>query len=328
MSCDAMPYGYRILGHCARERKLVDYDKAFRAYADCDDLAETHEQAFLSSFQYDEAMQERATGDSLELDTRGFKGRCWSRFVWFDIDDSVNISSALERARRLCRHLLGLYRIDESELLPFFSGSKGFHIGLPTSLFAPKPADSFNTAVRWFAEEISATAKVGIDPAIYSKVQPLRAPNSRHSKTGLYKRFLTTQELLEVRVEAIVDRARNPLPFELPHEPGVDQRAVDDWEKASLQADRQAKVAIEFSSSRTDLNRATLDFICEGATEGERNTRLFSAAANLAEFGCPAQLAHALLTGSARDSGLKLSEIRRTIECGLNKNNTMKEAQE
>jgi len=44
---------------------------------------------------------------------------------------------------------------------------------------------------------------------------------------------------------------------------------------------------------------------------------LFSAAANLAEFGCPVALAHALLTEIALDSGLSPSDVRRQIDCGL-----------
>ena len=66
------------------------------------------------------------------------------------------------------------------------------------------------------------------------------------------------------------------------------------------------------------LNRATLDFIANGAGTGDRHRLLFSAAANLAEFGCPVELAHELLTEAALDSGLSPSETRRQIDCGLN----------
>ncbi|NOY29641.1 MAG: DNA primase, partial [Planctomycetes bacterium] len=41
------------------------------------------------------------------------------------------------------------------------------------------------------------------------------------------------------------------------------------------------------------------------------------AAANLAEFGCPAPLAHALLTEPGLDSGLAPKEVRRQIDCGV-----------
>ena len=42
-----------------------------------------------------------------------------------------------------------------------------------------------------------------------------------------------------------------------------------------------------------------------------------SAARNLGEFGCPFELALALLEPAARESGLPPSDIRRQIQCGL-----------
>src|SRR5688572_32147453 len=58
------------------------------------------------------------------------------------------------------------------------------------------------------------------------------------------------------------------------------------------------------------FNRLTLDFIRDGAPEGERQNRLYSAAANLREHGEPAALVHGLLTEAALDSGLPPSEVR------------------
>jgi hypothetical protein len=45
--------------------------------------------------------------------------------------------------------------------------------------------------------------------------------------------------------------------------------------------------------------------------------RTFQAAANLGEFDCPPELAHALLTDAALDSGLTPGETSRQIESGL-----------
>ncbi len=71
------------------------------------------------------------------------------------------------------------------------------------------------------------------------------------------------------------------------------------------------------ANGSASLNRATLDFIRDGAGSGDRHRLLFSAAANLAEFGCPVGLAHELLREAALDSGLSPSETRRQIDCGL-----------
>jgi hypothetical protein len=62
------------------------------------------------------------------------------------------------------------------------------------------------------------------------------------------------------------------------------------------------------------LNRGTIDFIRDGAPEGERATRLFGAAANLAELGSPLLLAFELLRPAALDCGLPPAEVARTIK--------------
>ena len=59
------------------------------------------------------------------------------------------------------------------------------------------------------------------------------------------------------------------------------------------------------------LNRTTLDSIRDGAGEGDRRRLLFSAAANLGEFGCSFARAFALLSPAARDSGLSPKEAHR-----------------
>lgn len=316
---DAMTYGYRIVGPCDRERKIVNYDRAFAAYAACDDLAQCHIEGFLSPFQYDHEIQTRIDDGIGRLDVRGFDGRCWSRFVWFDIDRDGDIDAATNDARRLASSMLERYRLDESELLVFFSGSKGFHVGLPTSLFDPTPAVTFNVAVRTLAEGLAASVGCSIDPSIYSKVQPLRAPNSKHGKTGRHKRFVTFDELLKVKPAAIVSASAEPIEFELPDAPEIDERAVADWRTACESVNRQAEAVKTFAGDRSELNRSTLQFIRDGADSGDRHRMLYSAAANLAELGCPVRLAHALLTEAALDSGLPPADVRRAIENGIGK---------
>lgn len=316
---DAMPLGYRIVGPCDRERRLVDYDRAFAAYAACDDLAQIDNESFLSPFQYNDAIRDRINDGVGRLDVRGFDGPCWSRFVWFDIDREGDIDAATKDARRLSLAIVERYDIDESELLLFFSGSKGYHVGLPTSLFNPSPGVMFNKAIRRFAEGLAASVGVLVDPVVYGKVQPLRAPNSRHGKTRRHKRFVTLDELLHVKPAAIVAKSAEPMPFELPDEPTIDERAVADWRSACESAKKQTEAVAKIGTDRTELNRSTLDFIRDGADEGDRHRMLYSAAANLAELGCSVRLAHALLTESALDSGLPPADVRRAIDNGLSK---------
>jgi hypothetical protein len=97
------------------------------------------------------------------------------------------------------------------------------------------------------------------------------------------------------------------------------------WEKTAaavaVAADSQQPPLHPEAGSQTDgrtaLNALTMDFLRSGATTGDRHRLLFSAAANLAEFGCPSELAEALLMPSALDCELKPADARRQILLGL-----------
>jgi hypothetical protein len=201
----------------------------------------------------------------------------------------------------------------------FFSGSKGFHIGVPTSLWGPVPSGSFHLVAKQFAVELSGQDKVRIDGSVYSKVQLLRAPNSRHPKTGLHKCHLTVDSLFKLSIRGILERAKAPCPFDVPEEPANCTKATTLWQSLVETVEHQTADSQRFPKAKpTRLNRSTIDFIRDGAVEGERANRLFSAAANLAEFGCPPDLAKALLEEAALDSGLKPKEMARQIESAFN----------
>ncbi|MEI7685501.1 MAG: DNA primase [Planctomycetota bacterium] len=304
-----------ILGALTEPRRTVDAAAAFRGYCSLDERAGVDREGYLSAFQFgnDYVVHLKEAGS-----VRGFDGYCWSPWLWFDFDCKDDLGAALADARRLASTTIERYRLDEDALLLFFSGAKGFHLGVPTSLWSAEPSRTFHTSARCFAEWICSVAGVSIDTAIYDRVRAFRAPNSWHPKTGLHKRRLTHEELMNLSLDGIRALATKPAPFEVPPSPPQNNQAKADWDAAVAavrdkpEARRQASDEI-----RLTLNRATLDFIRNGAPEGERSRRLFSAAANLSEFGCPGSLAHALLTEAARDSGLPPTEVRRQINCGL-----------
>jgi hypothetical protein len=173
---------------------------------------------------------------------------------------------------------------------------------------------------RRFAETIADQSAIAIDTGVYDKVRAFRAPNSRHDKTGLHKRRLTFDELLHLSTAAIKTLAAEPAPFDIPTAPALNSQAAADWRQATEQVGKRAEAntqrRLALNGSAT-LNRATLEFIRDGATAGDRHQLLFSAAANLAEFGCSLALAEALLSDAALDSGLSPSDVRRQIECGI-----------
>jgi hypothetical protein len=242
--------------------------------------------------------------------------------VWFDVDRPDDLDAALHDTRRLAAVILQRYpAMDDDDLLLFFSGSKGFHVGLPIT-WNPEPSTVFHRVARHFAEGLATLAGVRIDTSVYDRVRLFRAPNSRHAKTGLHKRRLTLHELMHLPADRVRQLASEPTPFVLPAVPAADPQAVRDWQAAEAAVAGETEMKAQRSAAVTNgaarLNRLTMDFLRDGAAPGTRALRLFSAAANLGEFGCPPALAHALLTEPALNSGLSPNEVKRQIECGLN----------
>jgi hypothetical protein len=299
-------------------RRPVDAGAALAAYAACDPQAKVEREAYLSAFVFGDDFRRhlKETGSS-----KGYDGPCWAPWLWFDIDGEGDLDAALRDARRLAAGILQRYpAMDEGDLLLFFSGSKGAHVGLPVT-WGPAPSVTFHRVARRLAEGLAAAAGASIDTGVYDKVRLFRAPNSRHPKTGLHKRRLTFDELMHLSADRVRQFAAAPEPFALPAVTAADVRAVADWQAAEAAVASEAEVKAQRRAAVADgtprLNRATLDFVRDGADQGDRHRLLFSAAANLAEFGCPPALAHALLTEAALDSGLPPADARRQIECGL-----------
>ena len=219
--------------------------------------------------------------------------------------------------------LIEKYDLRDEDLLVFFSGSKGFHVGLPTALWDPEPSKVFHKTAKAFAIARAEEAGVTVDTGVYDKVRAFRAPNSRHPKTRLHKRWFTIDELIRLSVDGIQKHSEVPYPVVLPKEVEPNDTAIKDWETVCRFLEQES-VSIGGHPELPSLNRRTMDFIREGAPQGQRHLRLFSAAANLAEFQCSEDLAFALLEETARDTGLPPKEVKQTISDALSESQITK----
>ena len=373
---DKCRYAFRIVGTPeGGKRRLIDAATAYSAYASCDSQCELQQESYLSSFWYGEEFRKHLSDRKT---VKGFDGVCWSPFLWFDIDRENNLEAAHHDTRKLCSYLKTDCHVADAAIEVFFSGGKGFHVGISSALWTPEPSRQYHHRCKSMAAELAAAAGITIDPAIYTLTQPFRAPNSRHRKSGLFKRRLTPMELETMTTADILQAATHPKQFALnTGDHGVNDRLRVVWRRleimesgtsarrrldtlesgtaarrrldtlesgcgrlcgASSHTTQPAKpLGTSEPSPQTDpattanvggtmnidggtmatLNRKTIDFIRHGAADGERARRLFSAAANLAEFACPEELAFALLTEAGLDTGLPPSEVKRQILCGL-----------
>lgn len=315
------PFGFQTVGRPHEARRPIDWGGEFSSRARLDSRIDPDQEAYLSLFRYTEALLRLVDNDG-NLRTSGYDGVCTAAWVFFDIDRSDDLLQALQDARALVFLLSARYELDDDRTLIFFSGSKGFHVGLPTSLFGPIPSIEFPQVVRCFAQRLAALAGVTIDEGIYDKSRLFRAPNSRHPSTELYKRHLSRRELDSLSISQVLELAKRPAAFAIPSQPPVHAQATADWCEAVELAQQQRNA---FTTRRRGEfpkpYHKTLDFIGQGAPEGERAQRLYAAARDLTECNCTPLSVFKLLQPPALKSGLGRAEIVRTIQRGIDKAN-------
>ncbi len=318
------PYAFRILGPLDGPRKRVHAEAAVAAYCRCDERARVDTEAYLSHFRFDESFREHlATTGS----TRDFNGETWAEELVFDIDAEGDLSAALEQARRLTATLVDKYEVPPKGFARHFSGSKGFHIAVPTRLWLASGSPNFHRVAGMFARRVAAAAGVTIDVGVYDRVRALRAPNSVHPKTGLHKRHIPADAFESISVDQILELARTAAPFDrlnCNYMPIVDGLAWE-WKCAEElvgeqdAAAEQLRAKIAAGLTKPVLNRMTLGIIRgEPIACGDRHRLIYSAARDLAEKGAPRHLVDALLREVALDTGLPPREVDRQLDCGFN----------
>lgn len=324
MSADTFNVGFRIVGPCTGERRRVKAAETFAAYCRCDTRAGVEQEAYLSAFQFDDGFAEHLARTGSPA---GFAGSTWAPFVWLDIDrdeSAGGIARALADTKRLVNTLDERFGVPPCVLVPFVSGGKGLHLGIPTALWAPSASADFHAVARQFAETVAAAAGVAVDVGVFDRVRAFRAPNSRHPKSGLHKRYVPVDMLDVITVNGVLSLARTPEAFDVPSTDGVESAdmLVAVWERAGravaekAAAAEQRRVEIASGGRAASVNKLTRAFLVGEVEVGDRHRLLYSASANLAELGCPLPAVRALLTEPALDLGLPPKDVARQIECG------------
>jgi hypothetical protein len=318
------PLTLRVVGDASNRREIVSNRKAVALYAAADPAVQPELPAFLGAFTYPKAILDHihATGS-----TRGYVGPVGVPELRFDIDDE-DLEGACRRAFKLARYVGDRYAMPTIH----FSGAKGFHLSVPTGdTIEPTPENPRIAKV--LATKIAEDAGVAIDTGVYDAVRLWRAPNSRHHRTGLFKVIIRDPEDLPyLDLFDLRGRAARPIPYEVPASPSAPPRLVDDWREATIEVRRRDTERRDRQSSRSGvaatINPLTWTLIKEpesieqgGGGQNDtyqgRHKALFSAAANLMEFGSIEALIHGILFGPGRDTGLKADDVTRQIECGI-----------
>lgn len=310
--------GSFVLGAPTSPRALVRHADLLAAYADGEiaDRGDERE-SYLSHFLFGPDMQTHYARNRHSV--AGFVGACWARWLVLDID-RTNLADALADARRLVAFLHQRYPEAEGDMPIYFSGGKGFHVLIELA-HKPPPAVGFHRVARTLAEAIAGRAGVKIDPSIYDLAHIIRLPNTRHPRTGLFKRRIDAEALFALDIDGIRRHAAHAAGDGLPTWRTCPARLAADWTDAEAATARQqvARAAVRRGNGAADARapRYFLDLLRFGVDQGERHHTLFRCAAWLTEQGAPPSLVAAILTEPGRDVGLTPKDVDRQIACGI-----------
>lgn len=137
---------------------------------------------------------------------KGYQGQAYADFLPIDID-CENLQEAQDSLQKFVQNL-ERYEIDPSICRFYFSGSKGFHIMIPSRLFGACPSEDINKRFRVVALSLSNGIK--IDTSIYDKTRIFRLPNTINSRSNLYKIELFSFQALQLPIEEIKNLAKQP----------------------------------------------------------------------------------------------------------------------
>lgn len=304
-------------------REVVFAEPLFVAFHEADDRADLDREAYLSVYQY--PRDEYATYVRRHGTPKGYAGpAACCRLLW-DLDNA-DLDRATADTRALVRFVAGRY--GEDGLGIHWSGRKGYHVSLvcPPG-FVPTPHTP--AVVKLLAVTAARAAGVTVDPTVYDRQRLLRLPNSRHGKSGLYKRFLDPEELFALSADRLRELARHPAGHPVPSCSELSPNLEADWlacERRVLDAAPSTgfgpAVRPGAPSSRpvVPLSVRSLIGLADIPPQGERAVRLFSAAAALAEaaaaHGTDALVFH-LLEESGRKCGLTAAEVEKQIRDGI-----------
>ena len=152
---------------------------------------------FMSLYEYDDYVKEFY---SKNKSLSGYDGIMYMPDEFLLDVDGVDIND-LENARKKCILLLALLKDLQIPYKIYFSGNKGFHVGIPGTAFRWQPDTKLHLNVK------DALTNAGIfkyaDSSVTDKTRIIRIINTKNTKSNLYKSELTSQELLYTEIDNV-----------------------------------------------------------------------------------------------------------------------------
>ena len=144
----------------------------------------------------------------------GYDGIVFPKIFPIDIDCGGDLESSLKVCREITGTLVHVFDVDRNSFRIFYSGSKGYHIEIPSSLFDITPAPQKEMCR--MLKSIALKLHDNVDDKIYKPNMLWRIANTINSKSGLYKIPITYDELHSLSTAEIQELAKSSRIIENP----------------------------------------------------------------------------------------------------------------
>ena len=263
---------------------------------------------YATYFRYDDAMAEHYRNKKT---VAGFKGKVWADWLPIDIDDE-DISNAQHSLKGLLMNLED-ENIDLNTIKIFFSGSKGFHVMIPSVYFTKEPSEDMPKRFRRLALQLADTIK--IDTAIYDKTRLFRLNNTINSKSGLHKIQISVSEANWLSVDEILALAKEPRqPIKTERQVSENFDLVERYHEPlkSISKNKETK-----SSGKLCMHK-----MMKGVPQGNRDNIGLRVATHLRQSGLNANMIWVALNewNNANTPPLQPNELERIYEQAVNSN--------
>ena len=249
---------------------------------------------------------------------------CWSDYLWFDIDAS-DLQDATIDMQALLRGIKSMGVLDHT--IAFFSGSKGYHVGVESALFGFEPSKTLPDEMRRTCVQIASLFNIEIDTKIYNHNRLWRVVDTFHSKTKLRKTALCPEETINQTIDEIKQIASSGK-----NRFGARYILADKWPLPVAPVDnlirlsREASVGIveksanwdapPLSDKRAKLVIAGLDYLLtHGVTRGDRDNEALLRSSECRKCGYTEDdcLAKLLEWNALNDPPLTAPDVERVV---------------
>lgn len=219
-------------------------------------------EVYQSIYRFNESILENKSLGNLKKGTLFY-----ADFLVFDID-----STKLQKAHEAMIMLSEQLDMIEASYELWFSGSKGFHVMVPTCQFGFEPT-SDESILKNMAMGIAQQWKIETDEKIYNATRILRVPGSYNRKGGFYKVPITASMGLDSILELAKEPQENPYPE--PDDYGTNDTLTKVYRRV-INAPKVNRVILPEEEPKKGRS------LFVRAEEGNRNDKLYKLARSLA----------------------------------------------